>query len=162
MDYERIPLSQGKFAIVSPCDFEWLSEFKWHYSDGYARRNLPRNGLKIRQHETMHRAIYKLFDARPELIDHINCDKLDNRRENLRIADSIINGRNSPVQSNNRSGVTGVTWDVKARKWRAYIRVNRQLRYLGMYNEMEDAVLARKSAEENYFKETAYRPCQIS
>jgi len=84
-------------------------------------------------------------------IDHINGDGLDNRLENLREVEVNINARNSKRRSNNTSGKTGVRLDKRRNKWCAYITdMQGQFKHLGSFNELDDAISARESAEELY------------
>lgn len=83
-------------------------------------------------------------------IDHINHDRSDNRIANLRVVTRTQNTRNISKAKNNTSGVTGVYWGKRNARWTAGIRVDRQLKYLGSFLKIEDAVAARKSAEMEY------------
>ena len=86
-------------------------------------------------------------------IDHENCKKYDNRRENLRYVNNSTNGFNSDSQCNNTSGKVGVSYHVKNNCWTAQIRKNWKQIYLGSFKKYEDAVQARKQAEVEYFGE---------
>jgi len=86
-------------------------------------------------------------------VDHINHDTLDNRRSNLRVCTNAENMRNATIRSNNTSGVTGVSWVIPISKWVARIRVNKIDIQIGCFKDFEDAVTARKRAEEQYFGE---------
>jgi hypothetical protein len=101
-----------------------------------------------------HRVAWALFyDKEPTLqIDHINGNKLDNRISNLRQATNYENSRNCGISKNNTSGITGVTYHAKAKKWIAQIMVNRQNYYLGLYNNMADAAAARQAAQIQFFQ----------
>ena len=90
------------------------------------------------------------------VVDHINHNTMDNRRYNLRICTQSENTANSQIAINNVSGVTGVTWNSIKNKWESKIMVNRKTINLGRYNNFEDAVKARKEAEEKYFGEFSY------
>lgn len=59
--------------------------------------------------------------------------------------------RNKPITTNT-SGITGVTWDKSRNKWKAQIIFKGKNYYLGRYDNKEDAIAARKEAEENLFK----------
>jgi hypothetical protein len=89
------------------------------------------------------------------VIDHINRIKTDNRKENLRISDHTGNNRNSSLSANNKSGYIGVIWHEASMKWMAYITVNWKRKYLGVYLDINDAVIARLKAEKEYFNEYA-------
>lgn len=84
-------------------------------------------------------------------IDHVNRNRLDNRISNLRVCNDLENGPNANLSRANKSGVTGVWFNSKVGKWYAQIMVNRRNLYLGRYQEKEDAIRARKTAEEKYF-----------
>jgi HNH endonuclease len=89
-------------------------------------------------------------------IDHINGDKLDNRRVNLRFVTPQMNQVNRKRLSRaNRSGVRGVASTDASRRnpWRAQITVNRQSIHLGLFPTVELAIEARKAAERAYFGE---------
>jgi hypothetical protein len=78
--------------------------------------------------------------------DHINHDRSDNRFVNLRKVTHSENLRNSSLSSNNTSGFTGVFWDKARNKWKANININGRLKHLGLFTDMDDAIIARKRA----------------
>lgn len=84
----------------------------------------------------------------PKQIDHINGVKDDNRLENLREVDNQENQRNTSINSNNKSGATGVYF--YSNRWRATIGVDGKHIYLGDYVKYSDAVNSRKNAEVLY------------
>lgn len=86
----------------------------------------------------------------PDSIDHINGGKADNRFENLRSVDNATNHRNMPRQRSNRSGATGVRWHKQVGKWNARIHTGGRGYSFGLYDRFEDAVAARKDAEERF------------
>lgn len=88
-------------------------------------------------------------------VDHINRNKLDNRRENLRICSRLENVRNTGLRTNNSSGVIGVYYRERFKKWHASIRINGKAKSLGYYHDKKDAIAARKRAEIKYFGEFA-------
>ena len=79
--------------------------------------------------------------------DHEDGDGTNNRWSNLKRANHQQNGRNRRRQSNNSSGVTGVLWEPRSRRWRAQIKVKGRTLYLGLFASKEDAIAARKAAE---------------
>ena len=83
----------------------------------------------------------------PINIDHINHRRDDNRLINLRSVTKVENNRNRSKRSDNTSGVTGVYWNKKARKWYARIQVNGKNIHLGSFNNMADAITARTAAK---------------
>jgi tyrosyl-tRNA synthetase len=90
------------------------------------------------------------------LVDHINHDVADNRKRNLRIVTSVENQMNKSLQKNNTSGVTGVSWHSRDNIWEVHIRYKGKQIYLGRYKDFNEAVKARKEAEEKYFGEYSY------
>lgn len=84
-------------------------------------------------------------------IDHINGDRSDNRLTNLREATPQENSRNMGKRKDNTSGCAGVTWYKRHQKWRVYIMVDGKNKHLGYYNELDEALTARKDAEVKYF-----------
>lgn len=83
-------------------------------------------------------------------VDHINGDRSDNRLANLRLTDKSGNQRNASMRKDNTSGHVGVTFSVQWNRWCARINVNGKRVFLGWFDEFEDAVTARKSAELKY------------
>lgn len=83
-------------------------------------------------------------------IDHINGVTDDNRFINLREVSNQENSRNLSIPKRNTSGVIGVQWSKKSEKWRAGIMVNQKAIHLGLFEDKEDAIRARKIAEKKY------------
>lgn len=86
------------------------------------------------------------------VVDHINGDVSDNRKSNLRICTQKENSRNLKICKNNRTGFTGVQ-KTKTGRYAAKIMVNRRTISLGTFDDINDAIEARKTAEKIYFKE---------
>ena len=87
------------------------------------------------------------------VVDHINRKPYDNRKSNLRICTRAENQRNTTVSKRSKSGILGVYPDGKC--WSAEITINRKKKYLGYFENIEDAIRARKEAELKYFGEFA-------
>lgn len=99
-----------------------------------------------------HHVAFAYFNGRwPEgQIDHINGDRSDNSRDNLREASNRENSRNRAISSRNTSGVVGVSWSKQRGKWYSYIRADGHLHSLGFYENKNEAVAARKQAEREH------------
>lgn len=97
----------------------------------------------------VHRLVWKIMTGEepPEFIDHINGVRDDNRWENLRAATRQQNNRNARRRKDNRSGVSGVQWHKASAKWQAAIGSGATRSFLGVYDNIEDAIAARKCAE---------------
>lgn len=124
-----IPLSQGKFAIVDSEDFERLNKFKWCFCK-YAKRFI-RCDNSSRKAIWMHRVINQTPDGFDT--DHINGNKLDNRKCNLRTVTRSQNEWNKLAPRNNTSGMKGVNFNKSNRKWVARISISGSYLYLGCY-----------------------------
>ena len=131
-------------AIIDLDDIEKIKNYKW---------SLKGNGYIATGHNGL--LLHKLITNtnKDEIVDHINRNKLDNRKCNLRICTYSQNQMNKCVQSNNKSGYTGVRWDKRAKKWKVQITVNKKQLHLGYYNDIEEAIKVRKKAEIEYFGE---------
>lgn len=89
---------------------------------------------------SMHRFI---MDApKGQQVDHINGNKLDNRKSNLRICSHSENLRNQRKPKDNKSGFKGVSWHKGAKRWCAEIRSNGKRHHLGYFDTAEDAAKA--------------------
>jgi ribosomal protein S27AE len=96
-----------------------------------------------------------------EVADHKSRNRLDCRKNNLHIVSRQQNSINKGIQSNNTSGYVGVTWNKRAKKYRAYITINRKQISLGYFISFEDAVEARRSGELKYFGKIVERKNDI-
>lgn len=145
---KKIKLTQGKTALIDNEDYEAISAYKWFFNNGYAGR---RNGGDriITKSITMHRAI---LNPAPDLeVDHINGNRLDNRRQNLRICTRQQNMMNKRPYKNKTSKYKGVCWNKVSGKFIAHIRNNGKFIYIGQSdNQKELALKYDKVARELY------------
>jgi hypothetical protein len=142
-----IPLTKGKFAKVDDEDFEYLNKFKWNFHDGYAR------GWINKSEVLMHRVI--LNNTTDEYTDHINGNRSDNRRSNLRFATNSQNQANMKLPKDNTSGCKGVCYAKYDKKWKSRIMVKGKRILLGYFLDKNEAVQAYKNAAIKYFGEYA-------
>ena len=135
----EIKLTRGKFALVDAEDMPRLSVHKWHcLSIGYAARSTK---IPTRAMIYLHREV---IGAKPgQIVDHINGDKLDNRRSNLRIVTKSQNQKN--VRRKTASGYLGVRITPKGR-WQAYVVTDSKWKHVGNFDTATEAALARDSA----------------
>lgn len=160
-DGYQIPLTQGQVAVVDLEDAD-LAQFKWCVAKSkdirYAHRSLNRVG-KQRRDIRMHRLILERVIGRElnadEYPDHINGDGLDNRRSNLRVASRQQNARNRRLRADNRSGLKGVSFDKKTKRWKAQINNDRKQIVLGYFDAPEQAHAAYCEAAKKYHGEFA-------
>lgn len=140
----KIPLTKGKYAIVDDDDYDFLSIHKWCTNNGYASTTISGRVM------FMHRHLLSI--GKGEMGDHINRNKLDNRRANLRVCSVTGNNRNRGIQKNNKSGYKGVVYVKNPRslkKWKAILRTNGRSLSLGYFNSK---VSAAKCYDENAIK----------
>ena len=136
---QKIPLTQGKFALVDDADYEWLSKWKW-----WARMNRSKRFYAARHRK--HRAIYMhreiMKPPKGMQVDHINHDTLDNRRCNLRICTHTQNMQNKKSYKGSSSKYKGVSWDKEHKNYRADITYKGKRIHLGHYTNEKDAARA--------------------
>lgn len=135
-----------KFALVDDSDYENVCKYRWHLNSGgyacrptYISRKSKINPGKVGS-ISMHRQIIE--NKGGLIIDHINQNKLDNRRKNLRLCNYSQNFANRPKLVTNTSGFKGVKFDRKLNKYVARISYNYKNYYIGVYVKGEDAALA--------------------
>lgn len=138
---KEIFLNKEKVVLVDDDDYEYLNQWKWNYTSGYAKRKQHIPSSRKNQ-KSINIYMHRLINNTPEGFhtDHINGNKLDNRKENLRTVTSRQNQGNrfktKPITS---SKYKGVWWDKRSKKWCASICINYRNKYLGSYKSEIDA-----------------------
>ncbi len=150
----KILLGNGKFTMIDEDDYKNLSQWKWSCSyNGYAWRRVSLgyvNGKRKRAIIFMHRFI--MNTPSDMITDHINGDKLDNRKSNLRICTYTQNSRNS-ISKRGSSKYKGVYLDKSENRWVAQIVVNKKTKFLGRYNTQEEAASIYNNEAKKQFGE---------
>lgn len=124
--------------MVDDEDFEEIAKYRWSLSaNGYARRSFMCDG-KLR-HTYIHRQLLGLSYRDKMVIDHIDGDKLNNQRSNIRVCTVSSNMFNRGKLSNNKSGYKGVSWNKKSSAWQAQIRFNKKHKFLGLFSDPAEA-----------------------
>lgn len=154
MTAKTIQLTQGKQALVDSDDYERLSARKWCVTPyGYAVRNgwERKRGTNI----LMHREVIKVPSYLH--VDHINGDKLDNRKLNLRVATPQQNQYNKPVRKDSTTGIKGVRRIVNVHyvSWAARIRYKGVYTHIGSYPKRREAASAYNQFAVKLFGEYA-------
>lgn len=120
----RIELTQGQCAIIDDDDLPAVSAYNWfalwngHTKSFYAVAHAPTVNGK-RPAVRMHRLVTGATTG--SIVDHINHDTLDNRKENLRVCSVLGNAQNARLRSDNKSGYKGVSWVKDYRRWATHI-----------------------------------------
>ena len=143
----RIPLAKGGFTQVDEADQEWAKNYNWWKNDdGYAITSYQENYIK---HTLL---LHRVCNQTPEVLytDHINRDRLDNRRSNLRTIDKSQNAHNTTAHKDSKSGIKGVSWNAEKKSWDSRIMIQGIVYNLGRYKKLGLAVRARKAAEKRY------------
>lgn len=152
----KIPLygkyGKGKFALVDDIDAD-LVELKWHVLKiGYAART-EGGGKKPKKHFYLHRIILERKLGRPlkpgEVSDHIDRDKLNNLRSNLRVTVQKRNTHNAGMRSNNQSGYIGVSYNNHLKKWIMQINTD-DGRLVAYFDDPVPAAQAYDAAARKY------------
>lgn len=155
---KTIKLGTKNSTLVDDGDYEYLSQFNWWLDMcGYAMReqHLGReDGKRKRKKILMHRIIAQTPEGMDT--DHINGDRTDNRRSNLRVCTRRENTRNARKTTRQTSSkYKGVCWHKRNKIWGAQIRVNGKQKYLGDFKTEEQAAHAYNEAALEFYGEFA-------
>ena len=146
-----------KICLIDLFDVGSCKKVTWHiwhskendsfYVSGYILNSDGKRNKSIQLHR------YLLEPSESLVVDHINHNTLDNRRNNLRIASTTQNKQNLlKCQSNNKSsGIKNVYWDKEYSKWRVALRINRVLKSFGRYHSIVEAEMVAIEARRKYF-----------
>ena len=136
--------NKNKEMLCDIEDWERLKEYRWRVGrNGYAETTS--NGVVTPFHH------FIIGCEKGNYRDHINRNRLDNRKENLREVTPFESVLNRGINKNNTSGYRGVTYSKRYKKWVAQISHNRKNHILGRFDRKEDAIAARKAGEIKYF-----------
>jgi len=142
INMKRIPLTQGKFALVDDEDYDWLMTWKWYAnrmgskSTHYAA---SRTGGKIIH---MHRLLF-LYPSNNLIVDHIDHNGLNNQKHNLRVVTQRQNLENR--RNPGTSKYPGVCWDAWAKKWKSSAYYKNKGIHLGNFDTEIEAAIARQN-----------------
>lgn len=148
MFWRRRPLKY--FASQRSCN-SWNAKFAGRQAGGIDARGYGQIGLLDGRYRTHRVAYIWMAGGSQDLpIDHINGDRFDNRWSNLRLCTKFENARNTKRPSDNKSGHIGVYRHSNDKHWIAQIRTHGKTRYLGSFDHIDDAVMARTKASADH------------
>jgi hypothetical protein len=130
----KIPLGRGLYALVDDDDYERVSKFNWHL-----HQSADRDGYYASSNVKMHRLIINAPHG--SVVDHINGNKLDNRKENLRFCTHAENAQNTRSRGGS-SRYKGVHYNRKNKKWMGAFVFNGTYYYCGMHDSEKDCARA--------------------
>ncbi len=148
---KEVLLSKGKVALVDDEDLEKVSICSWSF-DRYARANVWNKELKKYEIKYMHRVITGAPKGMD--VDHINGDKLDNRKANLRVCTRSENLHNLKGKSRSKSGLRGAYRELnrgEGCRWFSQISVKGKMHHLGRFDTAEEAHEAYQKAHIEHY-----------
>lgn len=154
-----IVIISGCEVLIDDEDAHFLKEYKY-FLHGLSYRTkgrayFLRNTRIGERHSSsiLHRDIMGCTHGDGKVVDHINGNTFDNRKQNLRVCTGAENARNRKIDKRNTSGHKGVFWNKDSKNWRAMIRIDRHLIHLGSFNDINDAIQAYAEASKKYHGE---------
>lgn len=133
------------FFEVDKKDFDLVISFCWRKNEkGYIVSS--KNGKTIYLH-------LLIMGFPKKQVDHIDRNKSNNRRENLRLCEPYQNSANKENSKKSKSGYVGVRFDKRNNKWYGSIYVKNKSIFLGYFEDIESALIKRLEAEKKYFGE---------
>lgn len=148
--YVECVLPSGKRFQIDPGDYPQVAKYRWvTNAAGYFVASLGSRS----NHIFLHRLIMNPPDG--TFVDHVDGDKANCRRRNMRLCSRTENNRNVGLQQNNQCGYKGVYWASDRRKWRAEITVGRKHIHIGSFDSPIEAAQAYDQAAIAYFGEYA-------
>ena len=151
---KKIILNNGETTLVDDNDFDYLNKWVWHVNiKGYVERSTWARGKGRTTTIRMQRVI--MNPPANLQVDHINGNKLDNRQSNLRLATNSQNQANTNKRRDNTSGYKGITFYPRNNKWGARLQVNGIRKWLGLFDDIQEAKNIYNKAIRQYFGEYA-------
>lgn len=150
----QIPLytvdgSVWAYAAVDAADAEWVNQWRWKMSKkrgAYAYRSANANGKAI--NIALHRALCGCEPGDGLFVDHIDRDRLNNRRGNLRVLPKGANSQNVSSHAGSSSVHRGVSWNKSRKRWHASIHVAGRVIALGDFHDESEAAAAARAARQ--------------
>jgi hypothetical protein len=153
-DLAYVPLGNGPDAVIDAAAAHLVEHRNWSMATtGYARTGVYVGGGEKDQTVLMHRHIVGATAS--EHVDHIDGDKLNNRRSNLRVCSRSQNLANRGVPTTNKTGFKGVSICKQTRSFRAQLKVNGEVFRIGRFKTAKEAALAYDQVAKKHLGEFA-------
>ena len=148
-DIAYLYTSKNERITISSLDIPKVMQITWHiHKSGYVQGRLANKIIKLHRY---------IMDCPQDLfVDHIDRDKLNNTRNNLRICTRKINNQNKGVYKNNHAESKGVSFIPRLNKWRARVYIEGKEIHLGVYDTKDEAISQRILAEKTYYEGSVY------
>lgn len=141
-------------VYIDTNDLEKVSAYSGTWSAGYDhsghRYYIQGKDRKGGENKTILLHRYIMDCPEGMVVDHMDRNSLNNKRENLRIVTPSENLQNRKIQRNNTSGVRGVSWYKKTGQWRVQMIIDGKMKLLGLFDHFDDAVDVAKKAYETH------------
>jgi len=133
--YTQIQLTKGQFTIIDTNDYDRVSKYNWYAQKSgksyYALTTIKGKSILL------HNFIMGFTPTKFLTGDHINRDKLDNRKENLRTVNKTTQSINQGIRQNNTSGTTGLSYNKRDKCWVASYRIDKIQYHKSFYDGLE-------------------------
>ena len=139
-------------TMIDDEDYKLLSQYRWRISNGYAVTHMVINKKQVTKR--MHRLI--MNEPRKFEIDHIDHNKLNNCKSNLRVVTHQQNMINVSNHKNSSSKYKGVGWRKDKNKWESRIKLNENRYFLGYFNSEINTARAYNIKAKELFGEYAH------
>lgn len=150
-NYCIVTCKNGRKFYIDIDDYPFVSQYSWTFDGrGYVVSYMGRDKLS-----KLHRVLLGVEDPKT-FVDHIDHNTANNRRKNLRACTNSQNNANRSLDRRNKTGITGVGWDKARQKWIAQIGWQGKRIFLGDFTSIDDAINARKKAENEMFSTFSY------
>lgn len=148
----EIAIAPGMIMLLDDEDLPLWTQYDWKlmspHKDGQRYIYCQQWRDKRNHSFYLHRLI---LDAPPGMeVDHINGNALDNRRANLRLVTRLQNAQNLQLRSDSTTGVRGVSWAKRLRRFHAYVNVNGRRINLGYHKTLEEAAAAAREGRARH------------
>lgn len=151
MEYITLQLNSGEETYIDYADFTYLSNFKYSITkgtNGYVMMNIKIDGKW--KSTTLHR--FLINPLKGMVVDHVNRNKLDNRRNNLRVLTPSENKQNTKVRSDSKTGIKGIRYNTVRNQYFARLKHKGKYVFIEWFDDLETAKIELNKARKHYHK----------